>query len=359
MKFEYSAGYHVNNSKTEYRKTINLSSQNISIKTLFVVYLVVAVIMSIVSLFFVFIGLVKNRNNLWDPNILIGIIILGIILWAVIFYKYFSRRWKLYKETMEDIGQEDYISEFPSEHRPAIIAYLLQGQNTDGSDVTATLLDLVNRRYLIMNEEYILEDLLRGDKEIILSKNENIDFSQLLEYEKFLINWFINELGDGECIKTSCLKEKLKNDKKSGEKFLEWQRLLSTEYKNNLFETKNNKKQAGTIILLFLEVAALFIFNIFLPLAVILFFLIQYATIKLVFDISGVKLLTQEGKILTRKWRGFIRYITESTLIKEREMEAVVIYEKYLIYAVALGCADKVIKSMDRKYGWEFYAISK
>ena len=55
---------------------------------------------------------------------------------------------------------------------------------------------------------------------------------------------------------------------------------------------------------------------------------------------------TQDGVDYDAKWQGFKRYIQDFSLIKEYPPESVVVWNNFLVYATALGVADKVRKSM-------------
>jgi uncharacterized membrane protein len=46
------------------------------------------------------------------------------------------------------------------------------------------------------------------------------------------------------------------------------------------------------------------------------------------------------------RWRSFRRFLTEFSSLPEAPALAVVIWERYLVYATALGCADEVEKQV-------------
>lgn len=60
-------------------------------------------------------------------------------------------------------------------------------------------------------------------------------------------------------------------------------------------------------------------------------------------------LLTQLGEDEYEKWRGLYRFLKSETLIKERTVPELAIWEEYLIYATAMGIPEKVIKAMEVK----------
>lgn len=57
---------------------------------------------------------------------------------------------------------------------------------------------------------------------------------------------------------------------------------------------------------------------------------------------------TTYGEEYDAKWQNFERYIQDFSLIKEYPPESVVIWNKYLVYATALGVAKAVLKVMEK-----------
>lgn len=65
---------------------------------------------------------------------------------------------------------------------------------------------------------------------------------------------------------------------------------------------------------------------------------------------NKIAVLTQEGTEEREEWVALGRYIQEFSLIEEKEIPSLVIWEKYLVYATAFGIADKAIEQMKAKY---------
>ncbi|MEN4029329.1 MAG: DUF2207 domain-containing protein [Methanobacterium sp.] len=109
------------------------------------------------------------------------------------------------------------------------------------------------------------------------------------------------------------------------------------------------------------------IFNVFgLIAAVVIFFVTMFdpipaASLALISSIilgsvSIISLVLPEkaggrwttyGKEYDAKWHNFKKYIQDFSLIKEYPPESVAIWNKYLVYATALGAADAVRKAME------------
>jgi uncharacterized membrane protein len=61
---------------------------------------------------------------------------------------------------------------------------------------------------------------------------------------------------------------------------------------------------------------------------------------------SGCVLLTNAGEEEYRKWRGLYEFLKSDTLINERTVVELPLWERYLVYATAFGISEKVIKAI-------------
>ncbi len=61
---------------------------------------------------------------------------------------------------------------------------------------------------------------------------------------------------------------------------------------------------------------------------------------------KAISPLSPNGLDEQEKWRAFQKYMEDYTLLHEREVKEVVIWEKYLVYATAFGTAKKVLKQL-------------
>jgi uncharacterized membrane protein len=57
-------------------------------------------------------------------------------------------------------------------------------------------------------------------------------------------------------------------------------------------------------------------------------------------------LLTQYGEDEYEKWRGLYDFLNSNTLISERTIIELPLWEKYLVYATAFGLSEKIIKAI-------------
>lgn len=60
--------------------------------------------------------------------------------------------------------------------------------------------------------------------------------------------------------------------------------------------------------------------------------------------------LTQKGVNSKEKWKGLKKYMEDFSLLNEKEVPAIEVWEHYLVYATAFGIADKVLKQLKTIY---------
>ena len=63
-----------------------------------------------------------------------------------------------------------------------------------------------------------------------------------------------------------------------------------------------------------------------------------------------IAVLTQAGADEKEKWEGLSRYMKDYSLLNEKRVLDLVLWEKYLVYATAFGISDKVIEQMKASY---------
>ena len=65
---------------------------------------------------------------------------------------------------------------------------------------------------------------------------------------------------------------------------------------------------------------------------------------------NNISVLTKEGAIEKEQWNGLKRFMEDFSLLNEREIPELALWEEYLVYANAFGIAEKVIKQMKAAY---------
>ena len=62
---------------------------------------------------------------------------------------------------------------------------------------------------------------------------------------------------------------------------------------------------------------------------------------------NEVKKKTVKGNEHYRKWKGLKYFMEDFGTMDKKELPEIALWEKYLVYAVSLGCADKLAKTME------------
>lgn len=65
---------------------------------------------------------------------------------------------------------------------------------------------------------------------------------------------------------------------------------------------------------------------------------------------NKIAVLTQKGSEEKEQWEGLARYMEDFSMLDEKEIPSLVVWEKYLVYATTFGIAEKVIEQMKAKY---------
>lgn len=279
---------------------------------------------------------------------------------------------------IETYTNVELYRELPENIEPAVIAYLMQDNILDKSDISATLLDLVRREYLIMEEDISngFDDIARGilNKKLVINSKKNIN--ELKEYERFLISWFSRTSENSQEINMNKLKNMLKDAEDSKKNYDRWEELVKKEAdKLNFYDDKSklsklskfSEKWAKKILMLSMYILAFVIIGIAseniveLPetfyIIVAIAYIIHIILSTLAIIIYNLRLpteyLSQLGQENIRKWNGFIKFLKDYTLINERESKEIHIWEEYLVYGVAFGVAKETINNMNEAYALE------
>ncbi|MGC9517974.1 MAG: DUF2207 domain-containing protein [Methanomicrobiales archaeon] len=285
------------------------------------------------------------------------ILLLGIIVPIVIYYKYG-------REPKIDY-QAEYERDLPTNDPPAVVN-AISGKGfskkvgvPDMDGFRATIMDLINRKYLLIKD---IPSDIKEDKNtsISLKINENKDFSMLKHFESDVIS-FLRYFEEDGVVDLDKLKADLKirsNAESFRDSYNTWKDDLKNEFLDDEIMKKIFVRKGDTYLKIFgglgLVIAAVtFFFTLSdsLPAANYALFssiiLGIVAIISLVMPQKIAGRWTTYGEEYDAKWQNFKKYIMDFSLIKEYPPESIAIWNKYLVYATALGIADKVRKSME------------
>lgn len=123
-------------------------------------------------------------------------------------------------------------------------------------------------------------------------------------------------------------------------------------------ELDKYNKQTGAFVLYFIGLVFSVMFLIFsinvnlyaligtIPLAITLLINLVLTSIQM----KRTNVYTQKGINEKEKWKGLKKYMEEFSLLKEKEVPEIVLWEKFLVYATVFGISDKVLKQLKIVY---------
>lgn len=272
----------------------------------------------------------------------------AIILILISFYLIYIQVKKYGKDPKPGF-EGKYYRELPEDCTPAVMSSIYNFKTLNTRDITATLMDLVRKRYLKIdeNDEEIFSLIGKKTKEnyTIIKIKEADD--NLLAHEKYFMNWMINQIGDGTALSFDDIKKYSKSRSNALEfssSYKAWGNLVKKEAESKeVFEKPQNKgKLTGIMVGIFDFIAG-----------IAMIFGGGYAGLALM--IIGMILIvvpltlrkrTEYGSTQYAMWKAFRNYLKDFSNLKEAEIPSLVIWEHYLVYATSLGVAKEVIKQL-------------
>jgi uncharacterized membrane protein len=299
------------------------------------------------------------QNNINFYSILYYILGIFMLLSLIIpFWIYFK-----YGREPKTTYQGEYESEPPTNDPPAMVnaisgkGYRKDVGKPDMEGYQSTIMDLINRGYLGIES---VADGKKNKKSVIIKFTSQTHSNELDSHEIDAII-LLKSFSVGGVLNLNNMKKKLKDKDKAltfKTTYETWQYGFSKQYLSEstlkeYFISEGNKytKNYGIIALILSGAVYYFIRTSPLPAASFL------VLASIILAITGVICLISPPKVVGRwtqkgvdyhaKWQAFKNYLEDFSLIKEYPPESVAIWNKYLVYATALGVADKVRKSME------------
>lgn len=268
-----------------------------------------------------------------------GIKTIMLFVLIIIIYKTYKKHDKEYKS--EFIGK--YFRDFPANYGPETVGYLFN-RRIGNNDMSASLLNLIYKKKISFEEI--------NKKDYLLKYNG--DISNLNEAEIRLIKFIFGNNESASEIKLSDIKAKAKkyDDFISG--YETWRHVaLGIAEKESFYENKTSVKTKGILYSILGVFVCVFSFGY--P-VLNLEGLCQFISIlgifafisSLIYFISFTK-KTIKGQNDYTKWKGLKNYLNDFSRFDEKDLPEINLWEKYLVYAVSLGCADKLSKTMEIK----------
>ncbi len=273
---------------------------------------------------------------------------------------------KKLKETskIEPSQRYEYFREIPNESEtPAEVAFLYyykkSAQNTYMPRVlSSTMLDLSLKKHLTFE----VDENKTKKEQVTIKLTDDPNAATLKESEKLVLDLF-RKIPKESINPQFNMKDFEKYAKKHNSSFInsinriEKQARKEQEsighYNKKMEEHCNNWATGGAMIFVLLALFSVFSMAVFeiniLPLVCAIIPGIVYSVIC--FAISGRYTgLTQSGIDEKEQWEALKKYMEDYSMIEDKEVPELVIWEKYLVYATLFGNAEKVLKQLKMVY---------
>jgi uncharacterized membrane protein len=292
-----------------------------------------------------------NRDRLWARAQIIFWTVLGVgfplaatVLVLVLYLRYGREpKTQFRAQYLRDIPQPPLP--------PALAAFIWRMGSVGSDDVSATLLDLVHRKVIDLEQVVVTKDGLFRNSEKVTYKLTLHDerLGELLDYERQLCKFLFHQMADGNELVLSELKGIAKSHRTSFAKgFQTWKSKVEKEgKKRGYLDSKADRMAFIASTLAFVAMvaagaAAVFGGNWW-------FFIGIPVGILLVFVARTVKRRSQEAAELHAQYAALERYLKDFGRLDEKPPDAIVLWEQFLVYAVVFGIADRVTKAMTVK----------
>jgi uncharacterized membrane protein len=248
--------------------------------------------------------------------------------------------------------QAQYLRDFPQPQLPpALAAYIWRMGSVGSDDVTATLLDLVNRKVIDLERVVVQDDGIFGSKDKTTYKLTLHDerLEELLDFEQQLCTFLFHQMADGNELVLSELKDIAKTHRASFAKgFQTWKSKVEKEgEQRGYLDPQADRMAFAASAFAFVAMVAAGAAGVFSGFW--WFFLGIVVGVVLIWVARAVKRRSQEAAELHAQYAALERYLKDFGRLDEKPPDAIVLWEQFLVFAVVFGIADQVAKAMSVK----------
>ena len=282
----------------------------------------------------------RERERIQRQNL---ILIIASSVWALIAISLAVSVYLREKKMKKTTFNMEYFRDFPASYGPEVLEYLIDKNVTEKS-LSATILNLIYKKVLKVE---IIDRKLKDDYKLVL---QEYDEASLTETEKIALNLIINEIGNSKEVVLSTIRKHcstLSNANNVMDLYNDFIRKSKSLGKSELFFATTPGLVAFSVIFSLLGLVLTFIsFALDLSWLGIIIIILMIALI--IFVITR-KFYTKKGAEHYAKWMAHKKFLEDFSRFNEKELPEVTLWDKYLVYAVVLDCADKLSKEMELK----------
>ena len=282
----------------------------------------------------------REREKIQRQNM---ILIIASSVWALIAISLAVGVYLREKNMKKTAFNMEYFRDFPASYGPEVLEFLIDKNVTEKS-LSATILNLIYKKVLKVE---VIDRKLKDDYKLVL---QEYDEASLSETEKIALNLIINEIGNSKEVVLSTIKKHcstLSNANNVMDLYNDFIKTSKNLGKSELFFAKTPGIVASTVIFSLLGIILAFI-SFGLDLSWLGIIIIILMIFLIIFVITR-KFYTKKGAEHYAKWMAHKKFLEDFSRFNEKELPEVTLWDKYLVYAVILDCADKLSKEMELK----------
>lgn len=279
------------------------------------------------------------------------------IAW-VIFFIFSARKYrKEYIDKPISEFKEKYFRDIPSDYSPSTVEYLLTSIVTNKS-ISAGILDLIRKKLIKYDKQ---------EKTYLLTYTPNDKFT-LTSEEQVLVKWLFEDAGTNGAV---TLKEFTDYGGKHRKEFLDdynnwYTEANNTAKQNNFYDSTPAKDGRFKLVVLLSFVMGAVTYLIrgqlsynetYYSITTAVSVLSVIVALFVYFVYTSRQRYTQFGINEKSKWLALKNFLNDFGHFSDKELPDIILWERYLVFAVIFGCADKLRKQMEIKYA-ELYGTS-
>lgn len=267
--------------------------------------------------------------------------------------------YKKYDKELKSNFDFEFYREIPNaNYSPSVASYLVYEQKLTKDSLNAELMDLIRRKYIIIDING--QDLTSKNANFIMTLDQNrVNTSvDLTPSERYLLDWFFIQIGKDGVLSMDEL-DSYMNNHVNAERYnknnFEWNEKvrLSGQSRGWFDDVSGAKKFLMWGVLTFLATFLLFGFimnNNLTWIAILATSLVLGSGIVVATYPPSIKRKSQEGIDEYTKWMAFKKFLEEFSTFEDYPVPSLIVWEHYMVYATMFGIADLVEKQLKTKF---------
>lgn len=230
-----------------------------------------------------------------------------------------------------------YYRDIPATYGPEVLGYLLNKKVTP-NELSASIMNLINKKIITVEKS-----TEKRKEDYMLKKSSSTE--AITESEKRALTLVFGTKGETK------LSDFKKTAKSSYTTFLsdydDWKLQATAISEAEEFYEQNNNKYIAVLYSFLGFILTFVLYRSYINFLIyVVIFLLSLGS--LIYFLSVTK-KSKKGNEDYSKWMGLKRFLKDFSTMDERSLPEIALWEKYLVYAMPLGCAKKLSKDMQLK----------